>query len=113
MPDLVSVSDSESEPGSDVGNANEFEHGEPIPSDLPQFLDDFFIGSDRAHVAQDPFITDEEVLFDSGATRHMSPYRHRFINYTAIPVKSIHAADQHIFKAVGKGDMYIDLPNGD
>ncbi|TFK77917.1 hypothetical protein K466DRAFT_442192, partial [Polyporus arcularius HHB13444] len=51
------------------------------------------------------------IWFDSGATRHMSPHRHHFVRYTAITPKVIHAADQHTFKAVGKGDMYVDLPN--
>ncbi|EIW56712.1 uncharacterized protein TRAVEDRAFT_103859, partial [Trametes versicolor FP-101664 SS1] len=50
-------------------------------------------------------------LFDSGATRHMSPHRHRFVSYEPIPPKPIQAADKHVFKAVGKGDMYVTLPN--
>ncbi|KAI0349161.1 hypothetical protein OH77DRAFT_1415495, partial [Trametes cingulata] len=63
-------------------------------------------------LAQDLSVKDEVILFDSGATRHMSSYRHNFINYVPIPPRSIHAADNHVFQAVGKGDMYIDLPNG-
>ncbi|KAI0739284.1 hypothetical protein C8Q80DRAFT_1065817, partial [Daedaleopsis nitida] len=51
-------------------------------------------------------------LFDSGATRHMSPLRHRFVTYEAIPLRDIHAADAHTFRTVGQGDMYVDLPNG-
>ena len=53
----------------------------------------------------------ETELYDSGASRHMSPFRDRFINFTEIAPKSISAADQTSFKAVGKGDMYIELPN--
>lgn len=51
-------------------------------------------------------------LYDSGATRHMSGARHRFINYVEIPEKPISAADNRTFSAIGKGDMYILIPNG-
>ncbi|THG92841.1 hypothetical protein EW026_g8206 [Hermanssonia centrifuga] len=53
----------------------------------------------------------ETELYDSGATRHMSPYQHRFIDFEAIAPKPIGAADNRTFKAVGKGSMYIDVPN--
>ena len=43
-------------------------------------------------------------LFDSGASRHMSGYRHRFINFVEIEPKPITAADKHTFNATGKGD---------
>ncbi|KAJ7263359.1 hypothetical protein C8J57DRAFT_980797, partial [Mycena rebaudengoi] len=49
-------------------------------------------------------------LYDSGASRHMTPYRHRLFNYSSIPPKSITAADKGKFEAVGKGDMHIYLP---
>ena len=52
-------------------------------------------------------------LFDSGASRHMSGYRHRLLNYTKIETQPITAADKRTFDAIGKGDMYIDVPNGD
>ncbi|KAH7917350.1 hypothetical protein BV22DRAFT_991660, partial [Leucogyrophana mollusca] len=51
-------------------------------------------------------------LFDSGASRHMSSYRDRFIDYTPIPPKPIIAADKRTFEAIGKGDILIELPNG-
>ncbi|KAF9556272.1 hypothetical protein CPC08DRAFT_616952, partial [Agrocybe pediades] len=50
-------------------------------------------------------------LYDSGASRHMSGYRHRFINLVDIAPKAITAADRRSFSATGKGDMWIDLPN--
>ena len=50
-------------------------------------------------------------LYDSGASRHMSSYRHKFSNYRSIEPRSIRAADDHTFKAIGKGDMKIDVPN--
>ncbi|KAJ6582405.1 hypothetical protein B0H19DRAFT_927739, partial [Mycena capillaripes] len=49
-------------------------------------------------------------LYDSGASRHMTPYRHRLFNYTTIPSKSITAADNGKFEAVSKGDMHVYIP---
>src|ERR1700742_4070392 len=54
----------------------------------------------------------ESDLYDSGASRHMTPFRHRLTNFTSIQSKPITAADKRIFHATGKGDMHIDLPNG-
>ena len=57
--------------------------------------------------------SDDEVdLYDSGATRHMSGFKHRFINFVKTEDVPITAADKRMFKAIGKGDMYIYLPNG-
>ena len=52
-------------------------------------------------------------LYDSGASRHMSGFHHKFINIVAINPISIMATDKHTFKATGKGKMIIHLPNGD
>jgi hypothetical protein len=54
----------------------------------------------------------ETELFDSGASRHMSGYRHRFINFVEIQPKPITTADKHQSYANGKGDMYLEVPNG-
>ena len=51
-------------------------------------------------------------LFNSGASRHMTGHRNRLINFTDIEAKPITAADKRTFNAIGKGDMYIDVPNG-
>jgi hypothetical protein len=50
-------------------------------------------------------------LYDSGATRHMSGLRHRFINLMEIKPKPITAADKRTFSAIGQGDMYVYLPD--
>ena len=55
--------------------------------------------------------TPEIQLYDSGASRHMSSYRDNFTNYQVIEPRSIRAADDHTFKAVGMGDMQISIPN--
>ncbi len=51
-------------------------------------------------------------LFDSGASRHMSGYHHHFINFVEIQPKPITAADKRQFFANGKGDMYLEVLNG-
>ncbi|PIL25828.1 transcription factor [Ganoderma sinense ZZ0214-1] len=53
-------------------------------------------------------------IFDSGATRHISPYRDEFVTYKALePARPISAADGHTFMAVGEGQVRMRLPNGD
>ena len=56
--------------------------------------------------------TFEMELYDSGASRHMSPYKHKFVNFIPIQRKILTAADGGHFEAVGKGDMHISMPNG-
>ena len=55
----------------------------------------------------------ESELYDSGASRHMSPFRHRFITYHPIDPRPITAADKRVFYAVGMGDLQIEVPNGE
>lgn len=50
---------------------------------------------------------EEMILFDSGASRHMSSYRSQFLDYKPIVPKPITAADNHTFLAIGKGDLMI------
>ena len=52
-------------------------------------------------------------LYDSGTSRHMSGFFHRLTNYVKIPPIPILTADKRSFQAIGKGDMYVYLPNGD
>lgn len=54
--------------------------------------------------------SDRQELYDSGASRHMTPFRHKMINYTSIEPTSIKAANSRTFQAVGKGDMYVNVP---
>ncbi|KAG6325711.1 hypothetical protein ID866_13378 [Astraeus odoratus] len=42
----------------------------------------------------------------------MSSYHDQFVNFHEIPPKLITAADKCTFEAIGKGDMYVSLPNG-
>jgi transposase InsO family protein len=52
-------------------------------------------------------------LYDSGASRHMSGFRHKFIDLVTIEPVPITAADKRTFEAIGKGKLIIYLPNGD
>ena len=54
----------------------------------------------------------ESELYDSGASRHMSPFQHRFTNLCSIPPRPIIAANNHTFYATGMGDLKINVPNG-
>jgi len=52
------------------------------------------------------------VLFDSGASCHMSSYHDHFTNFKSIVPKAITAVDKHTFEAIRKGDLTILIPNG-
>jgi len=52
-------------------------------------------------------------LYDSGCTNHISPYRQKFENFVRIPPRVFRTANQQNFSAIGKGDLLIDVPDGD
>ena len=52
-------------------------------------------------------------LFDSGATRHISPYKANFTAYSPLmPPMFLNTANQQRFPAVGTGKLAIRVPNG-
>ena len=51
-------------------------------------------------------------LYDSGATRHISPYRDSFETYLDITPKPFTAANKQVFSATRMGDMIVEVPNG-
>ena len=51
-------------------------------------------------------------LYDSGCTKHISPYRDDLIDFAEIPPKSFRAANKQSFSATGIGKLIVDLPNG-
>ncbi|PIL29731.1 transcription factor [Ganoderma sinense ZZ0214-1] len=74
----------------------------------------FAITIDSAALASTATTGDRVEIFDSGATRHISPYRDEFITYEELqPACPITAADGHTFMAVGEGQVRVSLPNGD
>ena len=53
-------------------------------------------------------------LYDSGASRHISPYKTDFIAYTPLsPPVQLNTANQQHFQAIGLGLLPIHVPNGD
>ena len=64
----------------------------------------------KAHAQAGPSTMTE--LFDFGASRHMSPFWNRFMNYKEIEPCPIQAVDKQIFHAVGLGDLKIEVPRG-
>lgn len=53
----------------------------------------------------------QTILFDSGSTRHISPYCASFQEYYNIPLKSLSAVNKLDFIAIGRGNMYTEVPN--
>jgi hypothetical protein len=52
-------------------------------------------------------------LYDSGATRHTSPYHDDFVTYQMLdPPLFLNAANGQQFPAVGTGSMVVSVPNG-
>jgi hypothetical protein len=51
-------------------------------------------------------------IFDSGTTRHISPYRNDFETLSATAPQTLRAANKGSFSAVGVGELVIDVPNG-
>ena len=51
-------------------------------------------------------------LYDSGCTNHISLYHERFKNFEQTFSQSFKAANKQSFNTIGKGDLVIDIPNG-
>lgn len=51
--------------------------------------------------------------YDSGTTRHMCPHKERFVTLTPIEPRPISAASKHTFHAIGVGELFLKVPNGD
>jgi Pol polyprotein, beta-barrel domain len=51
-------------------------------------------------------------VYDSGCTRHITPYLNVVKNFTATPPKTFQAANKQSFNAVVTGEMTINIPNG-
>ena len=52
-------------------------------------------------------------LYDSGATRHISPYKSDFTSYAPLaPPIFLNTANQQRFPAIGRGTLVVQVPNG-
>jgi hypothetical protein len=108
MPDLESVSDltvidddvEEVEVSEDLVNELAIDNGNELTTHT-------FAATTLANIG----LTLETELYDSSTSRHMSPYKHNFINFIPIQQKKITAADSGFFKATRKGSMHISMPN--
>jgi hypothetical protein len=53
-------------------------------------------------------------LYDSGATRHISPYKDDFVTYSLLPAPVLlNTANKQCFPAIGTGTLRIYIPNED
>jgi hypothetical protein len=66
------------------------------------------------------FVVEESVqtagtaeLYDSGCTNHISPFRNQFENFQSIVPRHFRAANKETFSTIGKGELVVDVPNGD
>jgi len=89
----------------------DYEHVYIEESDQDTLNGDSDTDSQLEHVASSAGDNEAE-LYDSGASRHISPFRQRFLTYQSIPPRPIAAADKRKFYAVGTGDLQIQVPNG-
>ena len=123
LPDLTSISDpfdgNVEEVKSGSGEADSMELNESwdllsVDKPLVEDLGDEPISTFVAATLANPSISSfsETELYDSGASQHMSPYKHKFINFIPIQTKVLTAAGGGTFDAIGKGDIHIAMPNG-
>jgi hypothetical protein len=52
-------------------------------------------------------------ILDCSASSHFTPERSKLLNYREISPEPICSADGHTFSATRKGDLKLELPNGD
>ena len=83
-----------------------------LDSSLSDTSDDALVATELADPDhhKDTYIRAE--LYDSGCTKHISPYRDDLIDFVEIPPKSFRAANKQCFSATGIGRLIVDLPNG-
>ena len=82
--------------------------------DNPNPLDAPDVAQVTAELASPEDCCDDHIraeLYDSGCTKHISPYQDDLINFVDTPPKSFHAANKQSFSATGAGKLIVDLPN--
>ena len=102
----------EDEKGGKKAEASTAEHSEPE-------IDAWAVIEEIEETPQVPVLAmqgetcNQSELYDSGASRHMSPFRKSFTTYRKIDARPITAANNQVFHAIGMGDLSIDVPNGE
>ena len=78
---------------------------------LPDALDDVHVAAESASSEDRRDAGVRAELYDSGCTKHISPYREDLIDFVHTPPKSFRAANKQSFSATGAGKLIVDLPN--
>ena len=98
-----------------TANKDEPENYAMLAFDLPNEPMALVCTSDFHSEAHSIISTSNDVgsILDSGASRHFSPDRPKFLNYQELTnPEPIRAVDGRTFSVLGKGDLQIYLPNG-
>ena len=84
-----------------------------VANDKDNDLFAFTCTSDYADITESSKLLKSKygMCLDSGASNDYSPDRTKFSNYQVID-RDITTVDGRILKAVGMGDLHLDLPNG-
>jgi hypothetical protein len=69
-----------------------------------------FVAMEPARTGQYAYVQAE--LYDSGCTKHISPYRQDLVDFMEILPKPFRAANKQSFSATGIGKLTVNLPNG-
>ncbi|OBZ69824.1 Retrovirus-related Pol polyprotein from transposon TNT 1-94 [Grifola frondosa] len=77
------------------------------------FTTTFDAASLTSKLDSEDILNSQVEVFDSGASRHISPYRNAFITFESISPRPVSAADGRKFDAVGKGKISVEIPCGD
>ncbi|KAF5331560.1 hypothetical protein D9611_007602 [Ephemerocybe angulata] len=87
---------------------------EDVPMSTPVDAESSGACVDSALVAHDSASADNATeVFDSGCSRHMTPYGDSLARYRHIPEQKIRAANAEHFAGIGVGDFRLKLPLGD
>src|SRR6202522_4598816 len=125
VPELLSFSDSEDE-GGVLDEVVKVEHAEVPELYAVKVADKLASEAGRCDVEEfhdasgEAFVVAEAVqtaktakLYDSGCINHISPYQNKLENFQPITPCHFRAANKQTFSTVGKGELVIDVPNGD
>lgn len=99
------------EGGKTGGESKECQSGSSVNTVTKEETEDESLAVEICKVSEPSLWTQTEI-FDSGSSRHISPYRHIFTSFEPIKPCPLRAANHQSFHAVGKGDITIDVPNG-
>ncbi|KAF8815646.1 hypothetical protein BYT27DRAFT_7079465 [Phlegmacium glaucopus] len=113
------VSDVDEEFGGGESDADWFEEAIKKEDKLESVRRETSVFEEFRDTSGESFITVESVqtigtaeLYNSGCTNHISPYRDQFNNFEEITPRHFCAANKQTFSMIGKGELVINIPNG-